>query len=63
MSETTDPPRWRWLITHAPGDVRSHTFTPEATRGQVRLWHPGAMAIAPEGEATTTTTQPYRMPT
>jgi hypothetical protein len=45
-----DPPCWRWLVTHAPGDVRSHSFCPPATLAQVRTWYPTAMAIAPEGE-------------
>ena len=33
-----------WLIRHPDGSVRSHSFTPPATRAEVEVWYPGAVA-------------------
>ena len=43
--------RRAWLIRHAGGEVKSHSFTPPATLPEVRAWYPAALAIEPEEDA------------
>ena len=52
LSAASDPepePAHRlWLILHAPGDLRSHSFSPPATAAEIRRWYPDALLIEPE---------------
>ena len=47
-SNEPDEARYRWLILHAPGDLRSHSFSPPATAAEIRRWYPDALLIEPE---------------
>jgi hypothetical protein len=42
--ETDVAPGRLWLIRHPDGSVRSHSFTPPASRAEVEAWYPGALA-------------------
>jgi hypothetical protein len=44
-------PRRLWLISHAGGEVASHSFTPPATEGEVRRWYPQALKVEMETDA------------
>lgn len=46
----TDTPHWRWIVSHAPGDVREHDCEPPVTLAEIRNWYPEALDISGELE-------------